>query len=125
MILDTNAISALQGGEAGLVALLADEPVLVLNVVSLGEYRYGVDGSRHRNVLERWLEALIARSEVLAPNLETLPHYSGIRHALRQAGTPIPANDVWIAALALQHGRSVLSMDAQFDLVPRLKRVAW
>lgn len=125
MILDTNAISALQSGDGQIFSLVSAEPVLVLNIISLGEYRYGIDGSRHRQKLQGWLDALVQRSEVLAPNLETLSFYSTIRHALRDAGTPIPANDIWIAALGLQHRMPVLSRDAHFDAVAGVKRIGW
>jgi predicted nucleic acid-binding protein len=45
--------------------------------------------------------------------------------ALKQAGRPIPANDAWIAALALQHGLPILSRDEHFDVVPDVERTAW
>lgn len=125
MILDTNAISALAGTDRRLIAIIEDLPVLVLNIISLGEYRYGVDRSRYRNKLTAWLNALISESEILAPNLDTLPIYSQIRQQLKDAGTPIPANDVWIAAIALQHEMSVVSRDAHFDKIQGITRVAW
>jgi len=125
MILDTNAVSALQAKDKRLVGVLAEEPVLVLNIISLGEYRYGIDGSRHHTELLNWLDALVVRSEVLAPSLDTISHYSSIRHDLRKAGTPIPANDMWIAALARQHQMPVLSRDAHFDAVSGILRREW
>ena len=125
MILDTNAISALQGRDAKLVARIETQPSLILNLISLGEYRFGVDGSRHRSSLLLWLEALTKRAILLSPNQETLPHYSQIRHELKSAGTPIPANDVWIAALCRQHAMPVLSRDVHFDKVPGLRRIDW
>jgi tRNA(fMet)-specific endonuclease VapC len=57
--------------------------------------------------------------------VQTLPFYSRIRHQLKQDGTPIPENDVWIAALAAQHHLPVLSRDAHFDQVKSLRRVSW
>ena len=52
-------------------------------------------------------------------------HYANIRHRLRLAGTPIPENDIWIAALALEHQQQVLSNDHHFDLVEGLVRISW
>ena len=52
-------------------------------------------------------------------------HYANIRHHLRIAGTPIPENDIWIAALALEHQQQVLSNDRHFDLVEGLIRISW
>jgi predicted nucleic acid-binding protein len=51
--------------------------------------------------------------------------YAVVRLAVKQKGTPIPANDAWIAAIALEHGLPVLSRDTHFDSVPRVKRQSW
>ncbi|MCC5842765.1 MAG: PIN domain-containing protein [Verrucomicrobia bacterium] len=125
MILDTNAISALQGNDKKLIAKLCSQVDLMLNLISLGEYRYGIDGSRHRDELSAWLDALTRRAKVLTPDLKTLPFYSQIRHELKTAGTPIPANDVWIAAICRQHKLPILSRDAHFDKIKGLKRITW
>ncbi len=125
MILDTNAISALEGRDDRLIAIIADLPVLVLNIISLGEYRYGIDRSRYRSKLTTWLDALVSKAEVLTPGLDTLPIYSQIRQQLKDAGTPIPANDVWIAAIALQHNMAIVSRDTHFDKVAGVERVTW
>ncbi len=125
MILDTNALSALQGRDQNLIRLVRSLPVLILNIVSLGEYRYGVDGSRYRDKLLVWLDALIKKSEVVSPDLDTLPIYSRIRHQLKQGGTPLPANDIWIAALAIQHQMPIVSQDHHFDLIADIQRVSW
>ena len=52
-------------------------------------------------------------------------HYAAIRLALRASGRPIPANDVWIAALALQHGLPIVSRDSHFDQVENIERINW
>ena len=51
--------------------------------------------------------------------------YAGLRVALRRSGRPIPANDAWIAALALQHRLPILSRDEHFDVVAGVERTAW
>jgi len=51
--------------------------------------------------------------------------FPDLRADLKRTGRPIPANDAWIAALALEHALPVLSRDAHFDVVARLKRIAW
>jgi predicted nucleic acid-binding protein len=56
---------------------------------------------------------------------ETAAVYAELRSALRRAGRPIPANDAWIAALALQHRLPVLSRDEHFDAVAGLVRQSW
>jgi tRNA(fMet)-specific endonuclease VapC len=57
--------------------------------------------------------------------MATLPHYASVRSELRQAATPIPANDCWIAALVRQHGMPLLSRDQHFDLVDDIRRLEW
>jgi hypothetical protein len=56
---------------------------------------------------------------------ETSEHYAQLRLALKRAGTPIPSNDLWIAALCRQHDFPVLSKDRHFDRVKGLRRVEW
>lgn len=94
-------------------------------VVVLGEFRYGIAGSRHRAAYERWLAAHLPGFEVLDVTNDTARAYAALRVALKKAGRPIPANDAWIAALALQHRRPLLSRDAHFDAVEGLERRTW
>jgi predicted nucleic acid-binding protein len=62
---------------------------------------------------------------VLAVTARTATTYATLRVALRERGTPIPANDAWIAALTLQHQLPVLTRDRHFDTVPGVKRLGW
>lgn len=125
MILDTNALSALFAGDRSLAHLLAGTRRHHLPTVVIGEYRYGLARSRHRAVLAPLLETLVSASIVLPVEIATTPHYARVRNELRTRGTPIPENDVWIAALARQHGLAVISRDEHFDLVPQLVRSTW
>jgi len=125
VILDTNAVSALFAGDPGLGKVLATHTRHHLPVVVIGEYRYGLLGSRHRRHLEELLEMLVRESIVLLVDPATAEAYARVRRELRRKGRPIPENDVWIAALARQHGEPVVSRDEHFDEVPDLRRVAW
>jgi len=125
LILDTNAISALFVEDRALTSLLAGTDRHHLPTVVIGEYRYGLTRSRDRGALARLLDELIAASVVLPIDVATTTHYAAVRDELRATGTPIPENDVWIAALARQHGLPVVSRDAHFDSVQRLVRHAW
>lgn len=125
VILDTNAVSALLAGEPALGEILEPQPLHHLPVIVIGEYRYGVARSKHRRRLERLLELLVRESIVLLVDEETTRHYATVRESLRRAGSPIPENDVWIAALAQQHGEPIVSRDRHFDLVDASLRVAW
>jgi tRNA(fMet)-specific endonuclease VapC len=125
VILDTNALSAFVDGDAAVGAALRGEARAALPVIVLGEFRYGVAESRHRPSYEAWLDAHLPQFEVLLVTEETAVAYARLRVGLRQSGRPIPANDAWIAALALQHRLPVLSRDEHFDVVAGLERRSW
>ena len=125
MILDTNALSAMADGDPGLEPVLRLTSAVALPVIALGEYRYGIRQSRNRTKYERWLKVLMERCQVLEVDGRTTEHYAEVREELKQAGQPIPGNDVWIAALARQHAMSILSRDRHFDFVPGVRRIGW
>jgi tRNA(fMet)-specific endonuclease VapC len=125
VILDTNALSAFADGEAAVGEVLRRQARAAIPVVVLGEFRYGIQGSRHRKLYEAWLDAQVSHFEVLAVTQETAIAYAGLRLHLKRTGHPIPANDAWISALGLQHRLAVLSRDEHFDLVPGLQRISW
>jgi tRNA(fMet)-specific endonuclease VapC len=125
VILDTNALSAFANGEAAVGGVLRMQPRAAIPVIVLGEFRYGIAGSRHKAAYEAWLDATLPVFDVLAVDEETAHAYAEIRVALKRSGRPIPANDAWIAALALQHGLPVLTRDEHFDAVPGLERRDW
>jgi len=125
MILDTNAISAFGFGDPAVAKAAAAPAMLYLPAVVLGEYRYGLLGSVRRIEIESWLNLFLDEVEILDIRRSTALRYAEIRRALKDAGTPIPINDVWIAALASEHGLPVLSRDGHFDLVQGLRRVTW
>lgn len=125
MILDTNAVSALLAGDEEIEAMLQDEGRLHLPTIVLGEYRYGLLRSSHREHLSQLLDTLTAECQVLPIAPETAQHYATVREELRRRGTPIPENDVWIAALARQHRLPVISRDRHFDRVEELVRLDW
>jgi tRNA(fMet)-specific endonuclease VapC len=125
MILDTNAVSAVLEGDAALATLLAREVRHELPVIVIGEYRYGLARSRLKRRLMPLLDELIRESTVLMVGLETAAAYATVREALRAKGTPIPENDIWISALAIEHGLDIVSRDSDFDRVAGVKRRGW
>ena len=108
-----------------LLGVLPAEHSLVLPVVVIGEYRYGVLRSQRRDSLESWLDRTIKTVRVGVINLATANSYAAVRVMLRRKGRPIPTNDGWIAALALQHRLPLLSRDTHFDNVDGLTRISW
>ena len=125
MILDTNAVSAFVDGDPGVGNVLRRQARAAIPVIVLGEFRYGIAQSRRRASYEAWLDSNLLHFDVLAVTEETAVFYSELRTALKRSGRPIPANDAWIASLALQHRLPVLSRDEHFDVVPGLDRTGW
>lgn len=123
--LDTNAVSALFEGDDALVALLGRADRLSLPVIVVGEYRYGLQRSRHRRQLESVLQQLVAASEVLTVGLETTSVYAQTRERLRARGRPLPENDVWIASLCLEHDLELVTRDSDFEHVEGLRTASW
>ena len=125
MILDTGAISAWADGQSGIQHLLATTQRLVLPVIALGEYLFGILQSRERSRYEAWLTANLPTVEIAVVGRQTAREYAEIRLELKQRGAPIPVNDTWIAALARQHQLPILSKDTHFDRVPGIQRLGW
>ncbi len=125
MILDTNAVSALLAGDKGLASVLAGEPRHHLPAVVVGEYRYGLLRSARRKRIQPWFDRLEQESTVLAIDERTARAYAVVREGLRAKGRPMPENDVWIAALAVQYRLPVVTRDEHFDEVDGLTRLGW
>lgn len=125
MILDTNALSAFVDGDSGVGEILRRQARAAIPVIVLGEFRYGIAESRRRSAYEAWLKSHLPEFDILPLTDETAIAHAALRVALRRSGRPIPANDAWIAALALQHRLPVLSRDRHFDVVPDLDRKSW
>ena len=125
MILDTNSLSAFADGLPVTVSTVHAANSVEISVVSLGEFRFGIAQSRHRIAYERWLHDNLRYYRILDVDQETAAIYAEIRLELKQAGRPIPVNDLWIAAQSRQHEMPVLSRDRHFDVVKGLRRVGW
>lgn len=125
MILGTNGLSAMADGDMKLEPFLRRAAEIAVPVIVLGEYKYGIRQSRHRARYERWLAEVIASCRVLVVDERTAREYAEVRGELKRSGHAIPANDLWIAALARQHALPLISRDQHFDFVPGLKRVGW
>jgi tRNA(fMet)-specific endonuclease VapC len=123
--LDTSAYSNFRRGNEEVAALLDRADLVGVPAIVLGELRTGfLLGSRPQDN-EADLDAFLANPvvEVLAVDAETSRHYAEIVIELRKAGTPVPTNDVWIAATAARHGASVLTCDEHFQRIGRVGSV--
>jgi predicted nucleic acid-binding protein len=122
ILLDTSAYSAyLRGHEAvGVEVRRADE--LVLTPIVFGELLAGFrKGSRFPSNLDTLRQFLASPRVRWVPlDDETGDRYSIIHDTLRRAGNPVPSNDVWIAASAMQHGLRLLTTDPHYQQMPQI-----
>jgi len=126
LALDTNTYRRVMEGDELAVRLVRTSELVLMPVPVIAELRFGflngTKGQRNEATLARFLDA--ARVGILPCDEETAKVYAALKLQLRRQGTPIPINDVWIAALVLQHDASLYSLDADFERLPQLRRVA-
>lgn len=124
LVLDTNAYRFHMEGREHVVSLLRRAEQVALPVPVIAELRFGfLNGTRGRQneaVLSRFLDA--ARVRILDCDEDTTHFFAELKLQLKKQGTPIPINDVWIAALVVQHRGTLLTFDADFDHLPQLSR---
>jgi tRNA(fMet)-specific endonuclease VapC len=125
VIFDTNALSAFADGDEELLRALENEHELALPPIVLGEYLFGIHQSRLRATYQAWVKANLPLFIVLPVVRETAERYAEIRHELKAAGTPIPTNDLWIAALARHHRMRLVTRDRHFRAIHGLRILAW
>lgn len=125
MILDTNALSAWADGDPAIEPLLRTASRLVIPVVVIGEFEVGIRQSRHASRYAEWLAVNLDTVEVARIDRAIASVYGAVRLELKQAGTPIPINDTWIAAVARHERLPIISRDGHFDAVRGVERVSW
>ena len=123
ILLDTNAYARFCGGDEGVLGVLGEAETVYLSVVVAGELIAGFrGGSKHgenRTQLSRFLRKPTVRA--LEVTTETAEVFGQVKDTLRRAGTPIPMNDVWIAAQAIETGSVIVTFDQHFHHVPGLR----
>jgi tRNA(fMet)-specific endonuclease VapC len=122
--LDTNRLTDLFQGDAPLADFLGACDEIWIPFVVLAEMKAGFYGGTRQTRNEALLANLLARETVgiLYADRETTDQYARLFVFLKRAGTPIPDNDLWIAAVALQHDLSLVTRDRHFDKLPHLRR---
>lgn len=124
-LLDTNIVITLFANETSVKDNLAKTDEVFVPSVVIGELLFGAHKSaRTKENLAR-ISEFAASSIVLGCDTETAHYYGEIKNALRLKGHPIPENDIWIAAIALQHGLTLATRDSHFNEIENLKVVVW
>jgi tRNA(fMet)-specific endonuclease VapC len=112
VLLDTNIIIALFAGDPAVVSAIASAEAVFLPAVALGELYYGARKSARAADNTARISALAARAAIVPSDAGTAESYGRVKSELGERGTPIPESDIWIAALARQHGLTLASRDS-------------
>jgi len=124
ILLDTNRLTDALRRERSVAALVEEAAEVCVPFIALAEIKAGFLGgdprrrAHNESLLLRFLR--LRSVEVLYADRETTEVYARLFLQLRQAGTPIPTNDLWIASLAIQHELALITRDAHFAKVPQV-----
>lgn len=123
ILLDTNAYAGLLAGDTSILDEVAEAEQIHLSVFVLGELLAGFRGGARLAQNRQWLKTFLAKPTVsfLSASTETAEIFGQIKNDLRKAGTPIPINDVWIAAHAMETGSVLVTYDRHFQGIPGLR----
>jgi tRNA(fMet)-specific endonuclease VapC len=122
LMIDTNIYIEYLRGNEEVKDILDFADIVAFSVISVGEIFTGFYLSENEKKYFSEIEEFFNSSRLLIYDVdsETAEFYAKIVSELKSSGSPIPTNDIWIAALALQHGIKLLTMDNHFKKVPGL-----
>src|SRR5262245_54506920 len=122
LLLDTNAYTALLSGDEAVLKALASADTVYMSIFVLGELYAGFLGGNKNAENRKLLTSFLSKPtiRILHGTSDTAEIFGVIKDRLRQNGTPIPINDVWIAAHALENGSQLLTYDSHFKKVAGL-----
>lgn len=120
--LDTNAYSDFMRGVVGRVEIVRAAQSIVLPIIVLGELRAGFAAGDQNSTNTANLQRFLAspRVSVLLADEQTTHHYAQLYRRLRDGGRPIPTNDLWLAALVVQHDLVLCTSDHHFRQIPQI-----
>ncbi len=124
-LLDTNIVIALWAGDEAVKARMEQASEVYSCPFVLGELLAGARKSGRVEANLKRAEEFGAENTILTCDAETSHHFALVRDQLRRSGKPIPENDVWIAAIALQNDLTLVTRDAHFGAVENLNSLSW
>jgi len=126
ILIDSNRFIDFCAGELEVVDAFEQAALVVVPFIVLAEIRVGAQSIKRGDTQVRILGELLQQPgvRVVHSSDSTTHHYATLYARLRKADTPIPTNDLWIAALAIEHSLVLYSRDAHFDLIPSIPRLA-
>jgi len=124
-LLDTNIVIGLFASDSTIIAQLSASPQIFIPSIVLGELYFGAAKSAHGKANGARIDSFALKNAILACDGETARYYGRIKEHLRAKGTPIPENDIWIAALAKQHHLILVTRDQHFHQIKEIKTEQW
>lgn len=123
-LIDSNAIiDYLRGSNNSLIDLIKDKKVSV-PVIVVGELYFGAENSSQIKKHISKIEQFIINMNIMNIDFETSKIYGTVRAKLKKLGKPIPENDIWIAAIALQNDCVLITKDRHFKNIKNLKTIS-
>jgi len=124
-LLDTNIVIAIFANDRSAMTSLADASEVFVPNVTMGELYYGAHKSNRFEFNISRIDEFASISSILGCDLQTSREYAKIKNALREKGRPIPENDIWIAAIAVQYNLTLVSRDDHFKKIDGLHTEIW
>lgn len=125
LAVDTNAVIAYRKGSDEVYAIIDGIEMLFLPAIVFGELLYGAINSKDTEENKQAVYDFLELSVLLPIDEAICIRYSTVRLGLKQAGNPIPENDIWIAAICLEYNIPLLTRDKHFEKVSGLKVITW
>ena len=125
LLLDSNIVAAVLNAEPAALRCLKAAGRVGIPAIVVGEVYFGALNSRRRDENISRLDAFLQTAEILSVGLETARTAARIRLALKLSGRPIPENDLWIAAVAVEQNLMLVTRDGHFGVVPDLRITDW
>lgn len=125
ILIDSNRYTDFCRGVPDVVSVIENAIQIYIPLIVVGEQRAGFANGQNREKNERVLTTFLNNEGVfvLCPNEQTTYFYADLYSFLRKKGKPIPTNDLWIAALVVQHQLTLFDRDSDFDNLPQLARI--
>jgi tRNA(fMet)-specific endonuclease VapC len=124
-LLDTNAASAIIDKDEAMQKWLRQDHEAFVPAIVIGELYFGVYKSSRVEANLARVEDFIMGNSILHCDVETGKVYGQIKQQLKVKGRPIPENDIWIAAIAIQYGLALITRDAHFNVIDNLILESW
>jgi len=122
-MLDTNAYAALLTGDEDVLKTVGSAEEVLLPIFVVGELEAGFRGGTRYADNVAWFRRFLAKPgvRVVSAGLETAQLFGEIKDRLKRGGTPVPTNDIWIAAAALEHAALLVTFDRHFAAIPQVR----